>query len=394
MPLKDLSVGIVAPSEQIRAALRSQFADAGIAAKVHESAHYCLSKNDSSTRRLATAGVDLVLVDMEDGEAGLLTLRVLQGTVPDAWLFVLTDKDDSQTLIDCMRAGARDAITKPIGPRALSQALTRFLAERVRQGDQEKVGNLYCVTTAKGGSGATTVAINLASCLSDIGQRRVAFIDLNYPVGDAAAYLNLRPEFTLSEALASAPRLDTTLLESYMSHTEGFSVLAGFKDYVPGAALDYQALAKVLEICSHSYQDVVIDLPSLLDERTLHTVTEMAKVVLLVLTPELPALWRTERLLQFFGKNGTRDKLRVIVNRSNKRDDITEKEITKVLDTPVYWRLPNNYASSIQSINSGKPVVVINHSDLSKSYRELAHELAGLPRVSKNSGLLGFLFRQ
>ncbi len=394
MPLNELSVGIVAPSEEIRAALRSQLSDAGIGARVCESAHYCSSRNDSSTRRLVAADVNLVLVDMEDSISGLQTLRVLQATLPDAWLFVLTDKSDSQTLIECMRAGARDAITKPIGPRAVSQALTRFLSERVRQGDQDKVGNIYCVTTAKGGSGATTVAINLASCLSDIGKRRVAFIDLNYPVGDAAAYLNLRPEFTLSEALAAAPRLDTTLLESYMSHAEGFSVLAGFKDYLPGAPLDHQALAKVLEVSSRSYQDVVIDLPSLLDEKTLHTVTEMAKVVLLILTPELPALWRTERLLQFFGKNGTREKLRVIVNRSNKRDDITEKEITKVLETPVYWRLPNNYASSIQSINSGKPVVVINHSDLSRSYRELAHELTGTPRGVKNPGLLGFLFRQ
>jgi pilus assembly protein CpaE len=178
-----------------------------------------------------------------------------------------------------------------------------------------------------------------------------------------------------------------------MSHAEGFSVLAGFKDYLPGASLDHQALAKVLEVSSRTYRDVVIDLPSLLDEKTLHTVTEMAKVVLLILTPELPALWRTERLLQFFGKNGTREKLRVIVNRSNKRDDITEKEITKVLDTPVYWRLPNNYAASIQSINSGKPVVVINHSDLSRSYRELARELTGKSGGAKNQGLLGFLFR-
>ncbi len=393
MPSKDLSVGIVAPSEEIRSALRSQLSDAGIAARVQESAHYCLSRNDSSTRRLASAGVDLILVDMEDPDAGLQSLRVLQATLPDAWLFVLAAKTDPQILIECMRAGARDVITKPVGPRALSQAMTRFLAEQRKEGDQQETGNIYCVTTAKGGSGATTVAINLASCLSEIQSHRVAFIDLNYPVGDAAAYLNLRPDFTLSDALASAPRLDTTLLESYMSRTEGFSVLAGFKDYIPGASLDYQALAKVLEVASHSYRDVVIDLPSLLDEKTLHTVTEMAKVVLLVLTPELPALWRTERLLQFFGRNGTREKLRIIVNRSNKRDDITEKEITKVLETPVYWRLPNNYSSSIQSINSGKPVVVINHSDLSKSYRELAYQISGTARTSKNQGLLGFLFR-
>jgi pilus assembly protein CpaE len=394
MAFKDLTVGIVAPSAEIRQAFRTQLSDAGITARIQESDQYCLSRNDSSTRRLASAGIELVLVDMEEPTAGLQTLRVLQSVIPAAWFFVLADKTDSQTLIECMRAGARDVITKPLAPRALSQALTRFLSEQMRQGDQQQqTGNIYCVTTAKGGSGATTVAINLAASLSQINNRRVAFIDLNYPVGDAAAYLNLRPDFTLADALAAASRLDTVLLESYMSRAEDFWVLAGFKDYVPGVSLDHKDLVKVLEVASHAYQDVLLDLPSLLDEKMLHAVAEMAKMVLLVLTPELPALWRTERLLHFFGRNGTREKLRVIVNRSNKRDDITEKEITKVLETPVFWRLPNNYSASIQSINSGRPVVSINHSDLSRGYRELAHELTGLPRGNRNEGLLGYLFR-
>ncbi|HXK58302.1 MAG TPA: AAA family ATPase [Acidobacteriota bacterium] len=394
MAFKDLVVGIVAPSAEIREVFRTQLADAGITVRIQESAEYCLGRNDSSTRRLVSAGVRLILVDMEEPGPGLQTLRVLSSTLPDAWLFVLADKTDSQTLIECMRAGARDVITKPLGPRALSEAMTRFLSEQFRGKTQEEPGNIYCVTTGKGGSGATTVAINLAASLSEIDRRRVAFIDLNYPVGDSAAYLNLRPHFTVSDALAAASRLDTVLLESFMSHAESFSVLAGFKEYVPGAPLDHKSLAKVLEVASHAYQDVVIDLPSMLDEKALHAVTEMAKVVLLILTPELPALWRTERLLQFFGKNGTRDKLRLIVNRSNKRDDITEKEIVKVLETPIFWRLPNNYSSSIQSINTGKPVVAINHSDLSRSFRELAQQLTGLKAVSRNKGLLGLLFRQ
>ena len=79
MPFNQLSVGIVAPSEEIRAALRSQLSDAGIGARVCESVHYCSSRNDSSTRRLVSAGVDVVLVDMEDSISGLQTLRGLTG---------------------------------------------------------------------------------------------------------------------------------------------------------------------------------------------------------------------------------------------------------------------------------------------------------------------------
>ena len=70
--------------------------------------------------------------------------------------------------------------------------------------------------SAKHGSGATTVAVNLAGIIAARSGQRTALIDLDRPLGDAAAYLNVKPNFTVSDALAAGPRLDSVLLESYM----------------------------------------------------------------------------------------------------------------------------------------------------------------------------------
>ncbi|HET9532918.1 MAG TPA: hypothetical protein VFQ92_21365, partial [Blastocatellia bacterium] len=95
------------------------------------------------------------------------------------------------------------------------------------------------------------------------------------------------------------------------------------------------------------------------------------------------------RLIRFLSSISGSDKLRLVINRSVKNDEITDSEMERVLKIPIYWKLPNNYKGSIRAINSGHPLVSLNHSDLARSYRELAYELAGLP-LPKKRGILGY----
>src|SRR5262249_62124053 len=89
----------------------------------------------------------------------------------------------------------------------------------------------YSIASAQHGSGATTVAINLAGIIAARSKRKTALIDLDRPLGDVAAYLNVRPNFTVSDALTAGTRLDPVLLESYMQPTHGFHVLPGFPEH-------------------------------------------------------------------------------------------------------------------------------------------------------------------
>ena len=147
-------------------------------------------------------------------------------------------------------------------------------------------------------------------------------------------------------------------------------------------------MAKLLRVVSGSYSHTFIDLPSSLDQEILQVVTDASESVLVVMTPELPAVWRTHRLLNVLAGSGCGDRLRLILNRDSSRDEITEKEITRALNHPVYFRLPNNYTAAIQAINKGKPIVEVNHSSLAAGYRALAQELTGITFQKSRRGLL------
>jgi Flp pilus assembly CpaE family ATPase len=108
------------------------------------------------------------------------------------------------------------------------------------------------------------------------------------------------------------------------------------------------------------------------------------------MTPELPAVWRTHRLVTMLASSGCGDRLRLVLNRDNSRDEITEKEITRALNYPIFFRLPNNYSAAIQAINKGKPIVDVNHSSLAASYRRLAQALTGVAPANPRRGFRFF----
>jgi pilus assembly protein CpaE len=366
----------------------------GVRKLVAEVEEYLTTPGDRATLELVETRPEVIIVDMQEPPAALRALEILHVALPQSWILAISAVNDPGLIIDAMRAGAREFLVKPILPDSLSEAFRRYFTEKERAQNKDKGGEVYCVTSAKGGAGATSLTLNLATGLSQLPGTRVALLDLTSPVGDAAAYLNLTPRFTASDALEASGRLDSVLLESYMSHAHGLAVLPGPKDFRPelppgvetsmGAAA---GLARLLEVVTRTYSHTVIDLATSLERELLRLVLEMASRVLVVLTPELPALWRTQRLFGFLQGSCGDEKLRLVLNRSRPSDEITDREIEKTLRHPVYWQLPNDYQSCIEAINSGHPLVSNNHSELARSYRELARRLSGISPPKKRGGL-------
>lgn len=387
MSPSDVRVGILSPSAETREVLRAQLSVPGMATVEVEVDQYCAASGDRPTRRFVETRPDIVIVDMQDPPATLQALQVLHAALPETWLFVCSGASDPQLIIDSMRAGAREYLLKPIPPRSLSQAVGRFVTDRQRHQQKQDAGKIYCVTAVKGGAGATSLAINIAASVAAIPDNRVAIVDLNAPMGDTAAYLNLSPRFTLTDALGSASRLDTVLLESYISRAERLAVLPGPKDFWAETQSSPTSLGSVFDVVIRKYTHVLVDLPSSLEKEHLRLVTDIASAVVVVLTAELPALWRAQRFLTFLATSGNAEKVQLVLNRSQRSDEVSDREIEKTLGHPIYWKLPNNYSASIEAVNSGKPLVAAGDSDLAGSYRQLAHQLTGIP-LEKRRGFL------
>ncbi len=385
-----ITAGLLIPTLESREQVRTLLEATGSISIEVESEQYCASAADASARKFSNARPEIILVDMRDSRAGITSIETLHAALPETRLYAISEKTDPKLIIETVHAGAREFLLKPIQPRSLSEAIARYFAEKQRMLETRREGSLYCFTAGKEGSGATTIAINVASALATVPQTRVALIDLDGPAGDAAMYLNLTPQHKIEDALAAGSRLDSLLLESCMSQADGFSLLPPpRKEFGTPRTASPEVVAKLLKVATQSYTHTLIDLPRSLPIDYLQAVTKAAEVLVVVMNPELSSVARTGHLLRRLADCNVTDKIRLVVNRSRDSEAIAGRLIERALHHPIYFRIPEDYKSATKAMMSGKPLVKTNDSPLACSYIELARQLAGIPRNKGRRRLWG-----
>ena len=132
-------------------------------------------------------------------------------------------------------------------------------------------------------------------------------------------------------------------------------------------------ITKLFEILKHTFSYIIVDAESSFDAKNIAALTE-SDAIFLVTIANLPALRNSQRCLELFSKLGFDDnKTKILLNRYMENDEISTKDVEKVIGKPIYWKIPNNYFTMISSINKGIPVCKMNpDSNVAKSYRDLA----------------------
>jgi len=394
--LNRIPVALIATTKERAKELRDALAQTKSAMVSVEVIGFCQSSSDWAARQVVDADPEIVLIEIGDSAAALQTPQVIQTALPNARLFVTGSAANPQLIIELMRMGVREFLPSPLKLDALIQAFERYADEKARITKAQppaRRGKVYSVMSAKHGSGATTIAVNLAGIIAARSGQRTALLDLDRPLGDAGAYLNVKPNYTITDALNAGSRLDSVLLESYMQSTNGFHVLPGFREHTTDGGLTAERLSHLLDIAQTTFEHTILDLPTNLDEHQVHVITRLSSTTLVVLTPELPAIWRTERLLAYLNRLQATEGVRIVLNRTMRSDEISEAEIEDLLRMKLSHKLPNEYAPCIKAINSGTLLDSTNTKQLAKSLAAIASELTGLPEVENRRGLFGMLLK-
>src|SRR5260370_20827018 len=216
-----------------------------------------------------------------------------------------------QLIVSAMRAGVREYIERPTTTTDLLEAFVRLSATRRKPGREGSRGKVFTIVNAKGGSGATTVAVNLALALQSL-QHSIALVDLA-PLGHWALHLNLKPAFTVTGAVTNLHRLDSSLLDSFMArHSGGLQVLAGASAPAPiePSASDF---ARLFDTMGGLFRYIVVDASSRLDTAT-RLVSNLSEKVLLVAHADVASLWSAGRVSQYLGEHRSRDRFALALN--------------------------------------------------------------------------------
>ena len=388
-------VGILSSDREARIHLRNLVGVAGVGSVLVESEDYPTSIDDISLTLWRQAGPNVILVDSSGPEEIVATIATLHRALPKAWLLAISDIRDTHVVLATIRAGACEFLPKPVSLQSLREAMERLHAEKERDSRTKPFGKVYGVISAKGGLGTTTVAINLAAALADFPSTNVAVVDLGYPLGDAATLLNIQPQFNVFDAFKLSSRLDSVLLESYVTQKQGVSLLAGPTQVCTEDLPSQESFQKALRVVAETYSHAVIDIPSSFSLEHLTTLLRLCDEFLIIVTPELVSLWRAHRLLGFLKRWEAGNKVRLVLNKFDARGEITQKEIEKALEVKIYRSIPLDVNLMTNAVHAGKPVVNLSTSALTESFQGLAQDLSGFAYPDeKRSGFFSGLFRK
>ncbi|UYG05258.1 AAA family ATPase [Halomonas sp. LR3S48] len=319
----------------------------------------------------------LILMAGDNWEAELMALceRPVGERPP---LLVVGPKGNVELIRLAMRAGARDYFSPPIDDGEIS----RFLREIVRDRREEMTrpaATLTAVINAKGGSGASLVAANLAHRMVVEG-KECALVDLDVQFGSLPLYFNLTPDHGLVQALEAADSLDTLAMSAYVQrHESGLGLLASSpEDRASLAEVPEIRVEQLLHVLGQDHDDVVVDLPRWINGATA-CVLERADRVLMVMQQSVAHLHDAQRLrdilIHELGLPPSR--IAVVVNRFDKRNDVSLGAIGDALPRLPIHTLPNDYRHASQSINVGSPLIdLARKAALTRSIKVLAASLA------------------
>ena len=372
--MPELSVAIFAIDSEQRAVLQVLVDGTNVARTVCANSTLPLAATDPVVRRTQAFAPDVILVDITgDAIPGVLrAIELLHQEFPHAVLFAVGPMTQPQLIVSAMRAGVREYIERPTTTTDLLEAFVRLTSTRRKPGREGSRGKVFTIVNAKGGCGATTVAVNLALALETI-HHSTALIDLA-PIGHCALHLNLKPTFTVSDAITNLHRLDSSLLDSFMArHGRGLQVLAGAPN--PTAAEpSVSDFARLFDLMLGQFHFVVVDASSRLDSAT-RLVSSLAEKILLVAHADVASLWSAGRVAQYLGESGARDRFALVLNRYRKVAGFNEAETEAAIGAPVLWRIPNQYFAVATAIDRGVPLMQTGGSEIARSITSLAELL-------------------
>jgi pilus assembly protein CpaE len=327
---------------------------------------------DSRLRQLRP---DVVLMDVATDTAAAAELtRFIGGAHPDVHVVGLHVANDPEAILRTLRSGASEFLHAPFDAGAQREALARLERLRGPKASAPERGTVVVFTSAKPGSGASTLATQTAFALRKATGRRVLLADFDLTGGAIAFYLKLSHSGSLIQALENPGRMDAAFWASLTVNHGGVDVLPA-PEMPDARPVDPVRLHEVIEYARRCYDWVIIDLPAVFHHISLLTLTDSDRAYL-VTTSELPSLHLTRRAVNLLTQVGIdKSRFQVVVNRVGKRDGIGEADMEKIFNCPVHASLPNDYFSLHRVVTHGQPLE--GDCELGRALNRLAGKLSG-----------------
>lgn len=347
-----------------------------------ELAGYARSNGDATLlQALQRADVPLCVIDFDrDRQAAVAAANSLQQALRGRGnLIAVSAKADPSLILEAMRAGCAEYLTKPVGADQVAEALDRLRSRlSIRQPLPAKPsGRILALLGARGGAGTTTLAVHLGCFLVRQYGKRTLILDEHRRLGHVSLYLGEdEANYHFYELVRNIARLDEILLDGFViHHSNCLDILPSPDVFDDSANVSMDDIQRAIRFLGQNYEFVVIDCPHGVHNLSLATI-DCCEEVYLIATPDVPALRDLsryiERLLQ---SNVPQDKIKVVINRFSSEGALTLEQIEKAIRQPIAITIPNASTDLIRAMNTGTPIMPDRRSEFAIQMKKWAASL-------------------
>lgn len=353
--------------------------------------------------QLEPKGLEFVAlaIDYQDEEQLPLLEQVIGAAkARQVKVIVIAEDVTPASLHQLLRSGADEFIPYPLPENELGQAVARLRqpapAPATAPADQRanlkggggRNGTIIAVHGLAGGTGATTLAVNLAwelATLEKEGGPKVCILDLDLQFGSVATFLDLQRRDAVFELLTDTENMDGESFEqALLVHGDRLNALTSPADVIPLELIRPEDIQAVLDLASDHFDYVIVDMPTTLVQWT-ETVLNASQIYFATLEMDMRSAQnalRMKRALQ--SENLPFEKLRFVLNRAPKFTDLSGKtrvkRLAESLGITIEVQLPDGGKPVVNGADHGQPLAeTAAKNPLRKEIAKLAsslHELS------------------
>jgi pilus assembly protein CpaE len=346
---------------------------------------------------ISAADADLVLIDADawTDEALAAGVQALSLSVSPPPVLMVGSHLSTAVVRNLLRLERSDVLDAPYSAENVAAAIDGLMAAKVAAPMAAiphaiEVARCWAVIGAVGGSGATTLAIEIANqlCARQAKEKSVCLIDLHLADGSAGAYLGSNPTLRLADLAAAAEKLDAAMLQAFVTPvTKQLDLLAAPRDPLGFEAVPREAMLRMLEVACESYDWVILDMPRHRRSWSLEVLGGCDEM-LVISELTVPALLAARSLSDEIERDlGSGQKPKIVLNRVAARmfgPAPSFAEAERALQRKAEGGVSSDWEAAAASVNLGGPIATHRpKSKIVKDVQQLVDKLAARAVAAK-----------
>lgn len=298
---------------------------------------------------------DLLVLDvMMPNMSGHDLARQIRNTkeLADLPILILTARSQEIDRDTALESGADGYMSKPVTAQELIEKVDNLLTQK-REKVEPQQGIIIALYGMRGGTGRTTLAVNLAAALRRKSQQEVCLLEMTSSSSQVALHLRLQPRTSWLDLVEADPLEWELLKEQLMIHPSGLRVLAAPLFPQSPLTLSEGLTTAILELLRNHAMFTVVDLPPMLTP-SLEAALKTADMALHVMSPEAVAVQTAVQVNRTLSHaNITSNYKAHIINQVGAEAQLSQAAIERALNTRIAFQIaydPNQPRALAQGV--------------------------------------------